>query len=319
MGMYSIDVILCNRIPCFRNTSFKVELMSQTVVTLIDSFPSSGYRYAYTPYIVRLSNIPSDLPARAVRMVNFPTNESIVATSVAYEASPYCSVMATITFLMPPMSSSVMLRPTIAGSVNRRASGFQLELQEFRYIAAPSVEVSSIFPTMGGVSQPVRIQIAVQNFPETNAAGNGCADIEVLFVSTTASNMTALSGQLEACQRQTASYMLGPITIDVSSPSGEAVSPGYASVIVYHKRYYTSTVSAKSTDAKTTFDSFLFFDDRKARITLMASEYGDTGVNAIRVKGSTSTRLSLFIENADLSVLPADYTIVLGKYRYGSN
>ncbi|EKX43886.1 hypothetical protein GUITHDRAFT_110005 [Guillardia theta CCMP2712] len=319
MGVYGIDVMLCQHSPCVRNTSFLVELISQTAVTLIDSFPSSGYRFSYTPYIVRLSNVPAGLTATAVRIVISPTNESIDASSVTYEASPFCSNLATIQFLLPPMSASAAVRPTIIGSLSRRSSTFRLELQEFQYIAAPSVEVASMFPTTGGVSQPVRIQISIQNFPETDAAGNGCTDVGVLFVSASLTNATSLSGRLESCQRQKASYMLGPMTVDVSSPSGDSVSPGYANVIVYHKRYSTSMVNVKNTDAKATFDSFLFFNDRKARIYLILNEYGDTGVNTIRAKGSTTTRVSLFIENIDSSVMPSEYTIMVGKYRYRNN
>ena len=237
-----------------------------------------------------------------IRMRNLPkrtnTNEVIVGfhVNVSLSGIEHGSVESDLIVLIP---SSISVQ-TVTIVVFLIDLGLALELENsFSYILPPTPAIARIVPTQASVQRGSLIRVSVTNFPKVSAP----EDVQVKFQS---GGLTSIA-TVHSVYMNSEQGSIQNLQIDVQSPVGIGVKPGFAVVLVFHK-------ATGQTQPATLRDSFMFVDSFSPQVSRMSS-LDKMGINQLPVPMTQSTQISVDIANVPrpADVEPSSYFVQIGN------
>ena len=238
------------------------------------------------PVRLSLDNLPASVTKSQI-MVGFPSNASCIDLIVRGPTEYAGLNRAIVTVLVPASATAKSVVPTF----RIPAVGMSLTFpQSFLYRTPAEPVLLSFNPSSAPFIMASPVRITVQNFPGISSA----SDVVVQFKWPNANPVEASVTGYTQVDRTKFSTAIQDYLIDVDSPTGSLVKAGVVVLSVYHVGYRSRQSSKQG---------FRFIDTSLPRVDNMKTDASTNGADAVEVRMSDSTKVTVSIINARTAIV----------------
>ena len=193
---------------------------------------------------------------------------------------------AFVTFLAPASATATSLVPYFRIPSRNITVTFPLA---FKYKTPPDILLVSFTPTTAPLNTASPVQIRVQNFPGIVAK----SDIAVEFRWPNAKPVQAIVTGFQQVDTNKFATDVQEYLIDLESPTGNDVSEAIVVVNCFHVGYRGRQASLAG---------FKFIDTLVPQVSLMTTDIGTNGADAVEVRMSASTEVTVTVNMARVPI-----------------
>ena len=287
-----------------KSATFTLEFRAPMATYIEEVSPISVFQDGRVPVTFTVDNLPDGLGKGDI-FAEFA--DGILANATRLEIrgpTGYNGLnRASISVLAPASASATSLVPKLKVPSRGIALNFP---QSFFYLRPPDPVLVSCTPSSAPLVTSSPVQIRVQNFPGVSSK----RDIAVEFKWPDVAPISALVTDYQQVNSKMFATAVQDYLIVVDTPTGGNVKEGEVVVNIYHVGYR---------GRQTSLPGFKFIDTTLPQVSSLRTDAGTNGADAVEVRMSASTEISVTVTNARKPVAAVSFDgtfldLVLSQY-----